>query len=343
MSVDFATFVFSVNQQASWRYRVVNQYDLSPPSYIVGSASLVASGSQHTISLTDVGEGLNTLNIELTDDTGNVYVTTSDWKVDLHGPTALVIDTKLINGTLSTTASFKLKADDNYDVVNFYWSLDGASYVQVAAANFRATVSLTGLGVGAHNFSAYAEDNSGNVGYAEYFFWEVVEGFDKTCCEYLKTCLEQEYQCYMSDITKCERTAAAKRSDKCKECLRCNRYSKKLVYNRVVKKIQSDAIEKCIPSVDPKERPISPYYYPSNTLIFSVCKEVSITCSKYKDFRGYCPESNPRNFQKKYGVEMKNIFKSEQEVRTHRHILERVLGPLWDPMRHLRRRLQQAV
>jgi hypothetical protein len=103
--------------------------------------------------------------------------------------------------------------------------------------------------------------------------WEVVEAFEKECCEYTKTCLQNEFSCFMSDLTSCEKVATSQRSTKCKRCLQCLRYQRKLVYGPTSSSTQSDAIERCIAAVDPRTVPINSHYYPASTLVFSVCHE----------------------------------------------------------------------
>jgi len=175
-------------------------------------------------------------------------------------------------------------------------------------------------------------DRAGNSDAASFahYTWEVVEAFEKECCEYTKTCLQHEFSCFMSDLTSCERTRTSQRSTKCVRCLQCLRYQRKLVYGPTSPSVQSDAIERCIAAVDPRSVPINSHYYPANTLVFSVCHEdqVEHTCSKYRDWQGVCPVSNPRVFKNKYGhltgaSKAADVFSTHAETRTlHRHLLD---------------------
>jgi hypothetical protein len=71
-----AIFVFTVNQLATWKYKLVNQYSISDvPSFVNGaSGAQVAAGVQQTISLTNVYTGLNQLHLTTTDATSNTLV-----------------------------------------------------------------------------------------------------------------------------------------------------------------------------------------------------------------------------------------------------------------------------
>lgn len=64
-NVTEVTIVFTVNQAVTWRYKFVNQYDASKPAYQIGSSTLVDPGSDHSLSLSNVGEGTNQLYVEV--------------------------------------------------------------------------------------------------------------------------------------------------------------------------------------------------------------------------------------------------------------------------------------
>jgi len=334
-----AEFVFSMNQAVTWRWKVVNAFNYTAyEAYQVGSASQVAAGTEQTVTVAQVSEGLNQLYVETTDGTGNVLVTAFDWIVDLTTPATAVANAggEAINRTFFRTASFELSANDVIPVQAFWWQLDDAAYVQLNATQSTyggiASVALDSLAVGSHTLRAYAVDRAGNSDAASFahYTWEVVEAFEKECCEYTKTCLQHEFSCFMSDLTSCERTRTSQRSTKCVRCLQCLRYQRKLVYGPTSPSVQSDAIERCIAAVDPRSVPINSHYYPANTLVFSVCHEdqVEHTCSKYRDWQGVCPVSNPRVFKNKYGhltgaSKAADVFSTHAETRTlHRHLLD---------------------
>ncbi|RMF18662.1 MAG: hypothetical protein D6761_02095, partial [Candidatus Dadabacteria bacterium] len=106
------------------------------------------------IDLGDLGVGDHLLRVEFCDPAGNCTALTTTFRVDASPDTSLSGCPSGLSS--SASASFALSGSDNGTIVGWRCLLDGGGWFDCGAS-----VQLTGLGAGTHQFSAVAVDDVG--------------------------------------------------------------------------------------------------------------------------------------------------------------------------------------
>ncbi len=119
------------------------------------------------ISMTDLSEGLQNLQIKATDTSGNVITKTYSWTTD-YTPPAIAIPTKPASLTNASTATFGFSATDATSVTYKYSTDGGTTWVDTGS-----TLALPGLSEGDHTIQVQAIDAAGNVSTTTSYSWTV--------------------------------------------------------------------------------------------------------------------------------------------------------------------------
>ena len=155
---------YSINYDIDGKYEGPMPYKIENPEEL--HVVYYATG---LVKLPELSEGSHSLTVTLLTSQNNdhikpSYTNTVNFAIDLTPPNIPILSP--INKTYTTgnttTASIPLDFTVNENVSKVAFSLDGQDNISIAG-----NTTLTGLSVGSHNMTVYAQDLAGNTGASE--------------------------------------------------------------------------------------------------------------------------------------------------------------------------------